>query len=186
MFPPRPTELLHSLLSGCIAPGDLAIDATAGNGHDTVFLARAVGPAGRVIAIDIQEDAISSTRARLEEAGLLGNVTLRLGSHVDLWEIAGADAPAAIVFNLGYLPGGDRALITRTGDTVAALASAISILRPGGALAVVCYPGHSGGDEEALAVEGFISSIPGLRTARYGMVGTERPCPFLLVSRKQA
>lgn len=184
MFPPRPTELLHSLLGECVAPGDLAIDATAGNGHDTVFLARTVGKAGRVIAIDIQEEAISATRARLEEAGLLGNVTLRLGSHADLAEIVGGDAPSVIVFNLGYLPGGDHTLITKTGDTLAALRAAISILRPGGALAVICYPGHPGGDEEALAVEGFISSLPGLRTARYGRAGTEKPSPFLLVSRK--
>jgi ubiquinone/menaquinone biosynthesis C-methylase UbiE len=184
MFPPRPTELLHDLLGSEISSGDFIIDATAGNGHDTCFLAECVGAEGKVIAIDVQPQAIASTRARLENEGLLERVMLHLGTHADLREIAGNNVPSVIVFNLGYLPGGDRSVITRTADTLAALASAVDILRPGGMLAVVCYPGHPGGEEESSAVEDFISSIPGFRTARYAMVGTQRPSPFLLISRK--
>ena len=184
MFPPRPTELLHTLLRERIAPGDLVIDATAGNGHDTLFLAETVGSAGKVIAIDIQEEAISATQKRLSEANLLGRVSLHCGSHADLRGIAGGASPSAIVFNLGYLPGGDHSVITRTEGTLAALASAVDILGPGGALAVICYPGHAGGDEESVAVADFISSIPGLRTARYAMMATQSPSPFLLISWK--
>jgi predicted methyltransferase len=184
MFPPRPTELLHLLLKGGIAAGDFAIDATAGNGHDTVFLARAVGENGRVLAIDIQEQAIASTAARLENEGLRYRVRLHRGCHADLAEIAGAESPRAIVFNLGYLPGGDHGLITRTESTLKALAAAWEILAPGGALAVVCYPGHEGGDREAAAAVDFIASLPASRTARYGMISTEKPAPFLLLSRK--
>lgn len=185
MFPPRPTELLHTLLRERIAHGDLVIDATAGNGHDTLFLAEAVGAAGKVIAIDIQEEAISATRKRLAEASLLDRVSLHCGSHVDLRELAGEASPSAIVFNLGYLPGGNRSVITRTEETLAAISASTEILRPGGTLAVVCYPGHSGGDSEAAAVEDFISSFAGLRTARYGMLGTEKPAPFLLICAKR-
>ena len=184
MFPPRPTELLHTLLRERIAHGDLVIDATAGNGHDTMFLAEAVGMTGKVIAIDIQEEAITATRKRLSEAGLLDRVSLHCGSHADLQEIAGGASPSAIVFNLGYLPGGDRSVITRTEATLTAISASVEILRPGGTLAVVCYPGHAGGDSEAAAVEQFISSSPGLRCARYGLLGTERPAPFLLFCGK--
>jgi predicted methyltransferase len=184
MLPPRPTELLHALLRERIAPGDLVIDATAGNGHDTLFLAEAVGASGQVIAIDIQEEAISATRKRLGKANLLVRARLHCGSHADLRKIAGGGSPTVIVFNLGYLPGGDRSVITNMEGTLAALAASIEILRPGGSLAVVCYPGHSGGDSEAAAVEGFISSAPSLRTARYGMLGTDRPAPFLLLCGK--
>lgn len=183
MFPPRPTELLHLLLKDEITAGDFVIDATAGNGHDTVFLARAVGETGKVLAIDVQAQAIESTAARLESEGLRDRVTLHLGCHSELAEIAGGDKSSAIIFNLGYLPGGDHSVITRTEVTLKALAVAVEILKPGDVLAVVCYPGHDGGDEEAAAVEDFITSLPGRHTARYGMLGTEKPAPFLLLTR---
>ncbi len=184
MFPPRPTELLHLLLKSKIAAGDFVIDATAGNGHDTVFLAKAVGESGKVLAIDIQEQAIESTATRLESEGLRDRVKLELGCHADLAEMAGGKRPSAIIFNLGYLPGGDHGLITRTENTLQALSTAWEILISGGVLAVVCYPGHDGGDEEAAAVEDFITSLSAHRTARYGMLSTAKPSPFLLLSRK--
>jgi 16S rRNA C1402 N4-methylase RsmH len=183
MFPPRPTELLHLLLKSEIAAGDFAIDATAGNGHDTVFLAKALGESGKVLAIDIQEQAIDATQARLENEGLRDRVTLHHGCHSGLAEIAGGEKPGSILFNLGYLPGGDHGVITRTEKTLKALSAAVEILKPGGVLAIVCYPGHDGGDEEAVAVEKFIASLPEHRTARYGMLATEKPAPFLLLTR---
>lgn len=184
MFPPRPTELLHFLLRSEIAAGDFVIDATAGNGHDTVFLAQSVGETGRVLAIDVQPQAIGSTQARLENEGLRDRVTLHLGCHREIAEIAGGESPGAILFNLGYLPGGDHGVITRTENTIRAISSAARILKPGGVLAVICYPGHDGGGEEAAAVEKLIANLPLHRTARYGMLATEKPSPFLLLSRK--
>lgn len=184
MFPPRPTELLHILLENEIAAGDFVIDATAGNGHDTVFLAKVVGEMGRVLAIDIQQQAIASTAARLESEGLRERVELHCACHADLENIVGSERSRAIVFNLGYLPGGDHGLITRTQSTLKALAIALEILCPGGVLAVVCYPGHDGGDEEAAATERFFSSLTAHRIARYGLLSTEKPAPFLLVLRK--
>ena len=184
MFPPRPTELLHLLLKSEIREGDFAIDATAGNGHDTVFLAEAVGETGRVLAIDAQAEAITSTASLLQSAGLGGRVTLRHGCHADLAGMAGGEMPVAVVFNLGYLPGGDHSVITRTESTLRALAAASEILRLGGTLAAVCYPGNGGGDEEAAAVVDFFASLTGHRTAHYGMVATHKPSPFVLLSRK--
>jgi 16S rRNA C1402 N4-methylase RsmH len=184
MFPPRPTELLHLLLKSEIAAGDFVIDATAGNGHDTAFLAKVAGETGKVLAIDVQAQAIESTAARLESEGLRDRVKLHHGCHTNLADFAGGKSPTAIIFNLGYLPGGDHGVITRTENTLQALEAASEILRPAGILAVICYPGHDGGGEEAAAVEDFIASLATHRTARYGMLAAEKPAPFLLLSRK--
>jgi 16S rRNA C1402 N4-methylase RsmH len=184
MFPPRPTELLHLLLKSEITLGDFVIDATAGNGHDTIFLAKAVGQTGQVLAIDIQPQAITSTEKRLENERMQSRVDLQLANHADLTLIAHGRVPRVILFNLGYLPGSDHGLITQTKSTLVALAAAVEILKPGGILAVICYPGHLGGDDESIAAEALITSLPQHRTARYSMLSTEKPAPFLLISQK--
>jgi predicted methyltransferase len=185
--PERPTARAHRELAAVIRPGDLVIDATAGNGHDTVFLAERVGESGRVIAFDIQADAISSTRARLDAAGLGDRVTLIEGSHARIAREAVPGSTAAVVFNLGYLPGGDHSVITRREETLAATAQSLEVLRPGGLLAMVCYPGHAGGDEESAAV---LAWAQGLEDSLYGCEiirreGTLRPAPFLILVRKK-
>ncbi|BCU77426.1 class I SAM-dependent methyltransferase [Luteolibacter sp. LG18] len=184
--PPRPTELAHRLLEGVLKPGDHAIDATCGNGHDTLFLARQVGAAGRVLAFDVQAAAIGSARHLVEEYGVGSQVSFVLESHARLAEHTAPGACAAVMFNLGYLPGADREVITRSEETLPALAAATVALRPGGWLCVVCYPGHRGGDDEAAEVERWMEGLTpsGWRVARYGMLGTRKPAPFLLVAVK--
>lgn len=184
--PPRPTELAHLLLQRVIAEGDLVIDATAGNGHDTVFLARCVGASGRVLSFDVQAAAIESSRRLLESADVSANVELFEKSHAQLADHVSAGSVAAIMFNLGYLPGSDQSVITTTSETLLALEAAVRALRPGGWLCVICYPGHDGGNDEASAVEAWLSSKAGeLRVARYGMLATLRPAPFLLTAVKR-
>jgi len=182
----RPTALAQLILRQQIRPGDTVIDATAGNGHDTVFLAEAVGEAGRVLAFDIQAAAIESTRARLAAAGLAGRVELIQESHARLGGRVGEGGVAAVMFNLGYLPGEDHALVTETEETLAALAAAARALRPGGILSVVCYPGHPGGDAEAAAVDEWLLARAGERwvVTRHCAIGTRRPAPFLLLGTK--
>jgi len=181
---PHPTELLHLILKGIIQPGDLAIDATAGNGHDTAFLTEAVGPNGRVIAVDIQEKAIQSTKQRLENLNLLNRVETHQISHTHLDELASEDSVSTIVFNLGYLPGADRTLITEQENTLQALSLSIHLLKLGGILAVICYPGHDGGDRESEAVETFLKKQTHLRVAKYVVFSTITVSPFLLLSVK--
>ena len=165
--------------------GDTVIDATAGNGHDTVFLAEATGAAGRVIAFDIQKEAILSTEARVKEAGFTGRVQLCQESHALMGNHAGTGSVSAVLFNLGYLPGADHALATG-GDTIDALEVAARLLKAGGALSVVCYPGHAGGDEEARAVEEWMASLASQkwRVVKHAALGTLRPAPFLLFAVK--
>ncbi|MBT8778922.1 class I SAM-dependent methyltransferase [Akkermansia muciniphila] len=176
----RPMTCAHGWISSVVHPGDTVADATAGNGHDTVFLARLAGPAGHVHAFDVQEEAIRSTRERLEEAGLLTpSVHLHLASHDRLAELVSGPVKA-IVFNLGYLPGGDKKTVTRTDSTLAALEQAAALIAPNGLLSVMCYPGHEGGDAEAEAVEAFLSRLPHhtWRTGKYQLLNTGSPAPF--------
>ena len=149
------TQLAHELLAERLQPGDIAIDATAGNGHDTLFLAHRVGQTGEVHAYDIQAEALQATRRRLDEAGCAGRVQLHPASHSRLLHTLPADyrgRVAAVVFNLGYLPGGDRHTTTQSDSTLAALEQALALLRPGGVLSILAYRGHPGGREEARAV----------------------------------
>jgi len=186
MFPPRPTALAWEILRPLIRAGDRVIDATAGNGYDTVFLAECVGPNGKVIAFDIQELALISARARVDEAGLLDRVDFIHGSHVGMASHAECGSVAVIMFNLGYLPGNDHAVTTEAADTLEALEVAFGLIRPGGALSVVCYPGHPAGASEAEAVEELFKgkTASGWRVAKYGALGTKRPAPFLLIAGK--
>ena len=145
--------LSHFYLRQRVRPGDLVLDATCGNGLDTLLLAELVGEGGRVWAFDLQPRAIVATRELLEGQGRLGSVELIEASHQRLGEFVPAGLAAA-VFNLGYLPGGGaNTFITSPGSTVSALEQAAQLLKPGGIITVSLYTGHEGGPEEALAVE---------------------------------
>lgn len=153
------TRQAHDWLRTKIPPGGRVVDATAGNGHDTLFLAQLVGPDGRVFAVDIQLEALVATKSRLGE--LMDRVTLVEGDHAEL----GRHIPTewhgrvdAVVFNLGYLPGGDKQVITRAPSTLAALRQSLAILKEGGALCVVAYPAHPGGSEEVAIVRDWFES----------------------------
>lgn len=151
---PRLTQVAHDLLKGAVKPGDRVIDATAGNGHDTLFLARCVGGAGKVLAIDCQQQALENTHQRLVDAGVQDRVTLVEGDHAKLLLLTPQDwrsKVAAIIFNLGYLPGSDKQVVTTPTSTRQALDACLEILAPGGLLLMLIYRGHIGGhDEEAM------------------------------------
>jgi methylase of polypeptide subunit release factors len=140
-----------------------------------------------VLAFDVQLAAIDSSRRLVASANVSAKVDFFQESHSNLLTHVSPGTIAAIMFNLGYLPGSDQSVITTTSETLIALEAAVQALRPGGWLCVVCYPGHDGGNDEASAVESWLSSKAGeLRVARYGMLGTLRPAPFLLTAVKRA
>jgi len=186
--PPRPTALAQLILREVLREGDLTIDATAGNGHDTMFLAGRVGAGGRVLAFDVQAAALEAARARVTAAGLAERVVFLQESHAGMAARAARGSVAAVMFNLGYLPGQDHALITEAASTLAGLNGAAELLKPGGVLAVVCYPGHPGGEVETAAVVQWFESLASRRwqVARYGTLATLRPAPFLLLGSKCA
>ena len=158
----RAVEVARERVLQVVKEGDIVCDATCGNGHDTVWLAKAVGKGGKVYAIDIQTDAIEATRARLEKENLNHRVTFLGRGHENLTSfipIKDQGNIAAIVFNLGYLPGGDKSIFTQKKTTLAALEASLLTLKEGGILSLVLYYGHKGGSEEAKEVERWRHSL---------------------------
>ncbi|SET93336.1 class I SAM-dependent methyltransferase [Paenibacillus sp. NFR01] len=159
----------HKLAGERLDAGGRAIDATVGTGADTLFLAKAAGPRGGVFGFDIQPAALGLAEDRLrlareESPGALAPVTLLAQSHAAMLEAVPPDwrgTVSAVMFNLGYLPAADadKTIITETASTLAAMDAALALLRPGGIVTAVLYPGHSGGDAEAAAVEAWAASL---------------------------
>jgi len=155
------TEQAHEICRTVLKPGDIAIDATAGNGHDTLFLAQQVGSTGSVFAFDLQAAAIAKTAHRLEQAEVQ-NVRLFEVDHSRLLHSIPEEhhgQVAAVMFNLGYLPGGDKTVITDSVSTITAVEQSLELLRPGGLLTVLAYTGHPGGKAEADAVGRLMDNL---------------------------
>lgn len=163
------TAIAQSSVAKILGPGMRAIDATVGNGHDTLFLARKVAPGGRVLGLDVQQAAINATRQRLEAAGLAGTVDLRLAGHQHLAAATPTTWHGSVsvaMFNLGYLPGSNKQVVTRPDTTLPALEDARTVLAPGGLLSVIVYPNHPGGDAEAAAVAQWVAGLSRLWSVR--------------------
>jgi ubiquinone/menaquinone biosynthesis C-methylase UbiE len=142
----------QAIAKSYLAEGSIAIDATAGNGFDTLFLAEYVGSSGRVYALDLQTTAVEVTKQKLQRANLQNRVLLLNGSHESLDTFVSPQDVghvSVVMFNLGYLPFGDKSIVTRAESTLIALQHSARMLRLGGLLIVLAYPGHSGGENEA-------------------------------------
>jgi len=154
---------VREVLTRVLQPGDRAVDGTVGNGHDTQFLATVVGPTGQVVGFDVQAAALASAQERLAAAGVAERCTLVLASHAEMQVHVPADwrgTVRAVTFNLGYLPGGDKAVVTTAQSTLPALQAALDLLAPGGVMTVALYVGHPGGAAEADAVLQWAQSVP--------------------------
>lgn len=158
----RLTQKVHHRLEAALRRGDRAIDATAGNGHDTLKMASLVGREGLVVALDLQKAAIEATRDRLRRAGQESQVRLVCADHAGFLpalETKHEREMSAIVFNLGYLPGSDKGVTTQAEATVEALRSALRLLKVDAPLLVTAYRGHPGGQAEADAVAAWVASL---------------------------
>ena len=160
------SDLAKERVAQVIMPGDRAVDATMGNGWDSLFLAEKVGEEGRVFAFDVQAEALESTRKKLVKAGLLERCELFRKGHEEMEEVVAPEV-GAVMFNLGYLPYAEKTITTGRETTLQALGAAASLLRKGGILTVICYRGHPGGQEEASGVllwaagqQGFLREGP--------------------------
>jgi ubiquinone/menaquinone biosynthesis C-methylase UbiE len=136
----------HELWSQTVVPGDLVIDATCGNGHDTLFLAKIAltSTAGTVYSIDIQPQAIESARKLLHDE----RVHFIEGSHETFPAEISPESVSLIVYNLGYLPGGDKKKTTMTETTLKSLQEAQKLIKKEGMISITCYPGHEEGKRE--------------------------------------
>jgi len=155
----RISEFNHHLLRPFIRAGDTVVDCTVGNGHDALFLAERTGKEGRLFGFDVQEEALDNTRERLLEGGIdADRFTLILDAHERIERYVSAGIAAA-VYNLGYLPGGDRAVVTGREGTIVSVDKALKLLRPEGVVSVTLYYGHKGAADEA---EGLLDYARGL------------------------
>lgn len=176
----RPLEMAHDFLAQVITKDDVVVDATMGNGHDTLFLAKL---AKQVYAFDIQEQALEKTSQRLQEAGL-SNVDLILQGHETVDQFV-TEVKAAI-FNLGYLPSADKSIITQPQTTLDALEKLCQMLVKGGRIAIMIYYGHEGGDIERDAVLDYVSHLPQQEytTTIYRTLNQINNPPFLVMIEK--
>lgn len=176
------TEAARDLLAPFLKEGDWVVDATVGLGRDCVELAAAVGPAGRVMGVDLQAAAVESASEHIAEAAL-DQVKLVCGCHSDWssllpWEWKGR--VKAFVYNLGYLPGSDHAVTTQAGTTLRSIENAAQWVCPGGVIRVVAYRGHPGGSEEYRAVRSLLAKLGPAREL-HSVTGSEAaPALFLL------
>lgn len=179
------TEWCRHFMELQVKPGDLCIDATAGNGHDTEFLCRLVGENGQVLAFDIQKDALQHTKDRLDNAGLLPRTQLIQNGHEHLADYAEPDSVSCIVFNFGYLPGGDHTIATRPDTSIRAVHQALSLLKKGGLLSLCIY---SGGDSGFAERDALLEELKVLDSRKYLVIRSDYynrknnpPIPVLVI-----
>ncbi len=152
----------HIVLTNTLQSGDIAIDATCGNGHDTLFLAKQVGPTGTVYGFDIQQSALDLTTLKLKEQQQFSQVELICAGHENIKQhvlTQHQSSITAIMFNLGYLPGSDKSIITQAKTTLTALKASCRLLKPSGLITLIAYPGHQGGLQELESLQDWISRL---------------------------
>lgn len=179
----------QKFISEVLRPGDPALDATAGNGWDTRWLLDAVGPSGHVWAIDLQSTALETARRNLSDHPAAVQISWIHGDHADLESLIPSDqAPnfRGIVYNLGYLPGGDHSVTTQPSTTIPSIRKALDRLAPEGRLAILAYRGHSGGAEEAAAVSQCLNklSVKEYHAVHYHLINHPPESPTLFLVEK--
>ena len=156
----------HFILSH-LKEGDIAVDFTMGNGHDTEFLSKTVGESGHVFAFDIQPQALESTSDNLKKANCPNNYTLILDSHHNAKKYVDVPIKAGM-FNLGYLPGSDKTVTTMRSTTLPAIEAAIDLMDKDAIILVAVYPGHKEGEEEGKLICEYLSTL-----SRYKVCATK-------------
>ncbi|PGM59460.1 class I SAM-dependent methyltransferase [Bacillus sp. AFS053548] len=181
----------RKLLQSTVKEGDITIDATMGNGHDTVFLAKLVGETGHVYGFDIQELAIQKTTERINNENLSNQVTLLQRSHAEVKKVIPTSLHEKLkgaIFNLGYLPGSDKSVVTVPESTISAIEQILEMMAPEGIIVVVIYHGHEGGEVEKDALMNFAQNIPQdlAHVLTYRFINQANNPPFILAIEKRA
>lgn len=179
------TQWCHHFIRDHVKEGDCCIDATAGNGNDTLVLCELVGKTGKVIAFDIQEEAVANTKKRLAEHGVSERAQVLLESHVNMARYAESDSVSCIVFNFGYLPGGDHELATRKESSITAIHEGLRLLKKGGVMSLCIYSGGDSGFEERDAILSEIKRLDGKKylviVSEYYNRPNNPPIPVLII-----
>ncbi|RKQ29691.1 class I SAM-dependent methyltransferase [Oceanobacillus halophilus] len=179
----------HYLLEESVHEGETVIDATCGNGNDTLFLSELVGENGHVLAFDIQEQAIAVTRNVLIKHGK-SNVSLIHDSHANLSDYLPKDKKKTVggaIFNLGYLPKSNKEVVTKPESTITALTIILDALKQNGLIVLVVYHGHEGGQEEKEAILKHVLKLnqKDYSVLRYGFINQKNNPPFIIAIQKK-
>lgn len=197
----KTTSLVMHIVKDYISEGDFVVDCTMGNGHDTLSLAMLCGAdgvsvsGGKVLAFDVQDAALESTRKLLRENGItdLKTAGIRLvkDSHENLESYLSkvSEAPAAIMFNLGFLPGQDKKVLTSIKSTMPAVKAALELVAENGIVSVTTYSGHPEGEEEHTKLSEFFKTLPSKKyhVAYINMSNQKKTAPsvFLITKKKK-
>lgn len=178
----------HTLLKKTLITGDIVIDATVGNGNDTILLASLVGKNGTVYGFDLQEQAIQKTKEKLLLTGLSSQVKLFQHGHETLGSVIPENTLlAGAIFNLGYLPKGDKTIITKAETTLIAIKEILPRLRKSGLLLLVVYYGHEGGKTEKESVLNYVQTLSQMdySVLHYDFLNQKNDPPFLIAIEKK-
>ena len=183
-------DLAHSYWKQLVSIGDIVIDATCGNGNDTLVLAKLAlsDHSGSLFAMDIQENAILTTQKLLQQhlnPNQYAKVAFLQGSHSSFPQEIPKESVTLITYNLGYLPGGNKKLTTKKESTLESLQNALLLLKPAGSISITCYPGHPEGKEEETSVLEFVSQLnPSQWSSCYHQWLNRKNSPSLLIIQK--
>ncbi len=188
IFPLNTLGLSHQFMAAHIRPGQFCIDATAGKGRDTVFLCGLVGKTGRVLAFDIQADAVLQTKQRVEADGYSEVATVLLAGHETMAAYAQKESIDGIMFNLGWLPGGNHRVFSQPQTTIHAIRDGLSLLKPGGVMSICIYHGKETGTAERDALLPFFKTLDAkcytVMTVEFSNRTGEIPIPVFIVKEK--
>ncbi|TFB13804.1 16S rRNA (cytosine(1402)-N(4))-methyltransferase [Filobacillus milosensis] len=179
----------HDILKESISEGDTVVDATLGNGHDSLFLSQLVGERGRVFSFDIQQEALDQSALLFQEHNV-NNVDMVLKGHEfasDVLREKDISSIEGVIFNLGYLPGSDKQIATSSSTTIKAINQLFPLLEPQRYIVIVVYPGHSEGQAEKEELMQFLSGIPAKEAdiVKYQMVNRSSGAPFAVALYKK-
>ncbi|KIY22620.1 class I SAM-dependent methyltransferase [Mesobacillus subterraneus] len=179
----------RKLLELAVKPGDIAVDATVGNGNDTIFSANLAGPSGRIYGFDIQDQALMTSKTKLREHKLQDQVTLFHTGHENISEYIPPlhfGKITAAVFNLGYLPGGDKNIVTVHEKTIMAIDQLLEIMAPEGIIVIVVYHGHPEGKVEREYLLRYVKSLDQntAHVLEYKFLNQKNNPPFIIAIEK--
>lgn len=153
------TEWCARFVREHVKEGDICMDATAGRGNDTALLCELVGDAGKVFAFDIQEAAVKATKERLLSLGYENRAEVLLKSHTEMGQYADEETVSCILFNFGYLPGGNHSLATRKETSIEAIETGLTLLEKDGLMSLCIYSGGDSGFEERDALLAYLKTL---------------------------
>ncbi len=178
-------KFTRDIIARSVNSGYFCVDCTVGNGNDTLFLSSTVGKDGIVYGFDVQDIAIEITLQKLKDENLNGNTVLIKDSHENISKHIKEEVDL-FIYNLGYLPRGDKNIKTKGQSTIKSLEVALKLLKNNGIILITCYTGHDGGIEEKDAIEEFLTNLDqgDFNVLKYDFLNQKNSPPILYCIEK--